>query len=266
MMQNSKRRKWVLIRGLARGQKHWGEFAEALQAEYPQDEFLFLDLAGNGSRFQEKSAASISMALLDLRRHYHLPVDGKYHLVSISMGSMVALEWFKQFPNEIEHVFCINTSSRFSPFFKRLKFESMFTLAKAIFLSVEEREKLILRLTSNHPEMRKKYEELFIQESLQHPVQIKNFFLQLWSASQYHPPKKNEVEGRRLHFLVSRYDRLCDFSCSQALAQNYQSNLSTHEQAGHDLPLDDESWLRDQIRATLDSISKVHSNTNPRGL
>ena len=51
---------WVLLRGLARESRHWGEFPRLLQQALPAgDEVLALDLPGNGSRWRERTPASV---------------------------------------------------------------------------------------------------------------------------------------------------------------------------------------------------------------
>ncbi|KGF78004.1 hydrolase, partial [Massilia sp. JS1662] len=39
---------WVLMRGLTRESGHWGTFMGKLQARFPDDRIVALDLPGNG--------------------------------------------------------------------------------------------------------------------------------------------------------------------------------------------------------------------------
>jgi len=48
---------WILLRGLTRETRHWGEFPARLQHEGAR--VLALDLPGNGRLYRERSPASV---------------------------------------------------------------------------------------------------------------------------------------------------------------------------------------------------------------
>src|SRR5690554_4657129 len=63
---------------------------------------------------------------------------------------------------------------------------------------------------------------------------------QLTAASTFKPTSPPPAMPTLI--LTSLADRLVDWRCSQALAQHWQCPLVCHENAGHDLPLDDPDW------------------------
>ena len=89
---------WVLLRGLTREARHWGDFADQLARALPPSSpgatrVLALDLPGNGVFHQEASPASVA-AMADFARA-QLQARGlppPYRLVAMSLGGMVAAD------------------------------------------------------------------------------------------------------------------------------------------------------------------------------
>jgi hypothetical protein len=50
---------WVLLRGLMREQRHWGNFTQQFAQAHPHERIITLDFAGNGALYQQASATSI---------------------------------------------------------------------------------------------------------------------------------------------------------------------------------------------------------------
>ena len=57
----------VLLRGLVRGQHHWGTFLDQVKAQFPEQKVIAIDLAGNGERYKEQSPDNIKDAVKDIR-------------------------------------------------------------------------------------------------------------------------------------------------------------------------------------------------------
>jgi len=51
---------WVLLRGLAREARHWGDFPAVFRNEFPDADILTPDLPGNGRRFEEPSPTRVA--------------------------------------------------------------------------------------------------------------------------------------------------------------------------------------------------------------
>lgn len=238
----------VLLRGLLREQRHWGEFYPLLCQQYPQRQIICLDLAGNGERYQVQSPGSIREMVNDLRVQLRLhPIArDEIDLLAISMGGMIALEWMTSYPDEIHSAMLINTSVRpYAPFYHRLNWRQLPQIARALLSPPEVQEAIILQLTSNFPLQHQSVLAQWINWRKQYPVSRKNALLQLTAAARY---QARYSPTKPILLLASQQDQLVDVRCSQALATRWQVPLLLHPCAGHDLPLDAPHWLLDQIR------------------
>lgn len=231
---------WVLLRGLAREARHWGEFPRLLrEALPPGDEVLCLDLPGNGSRWRERSPASVPEMVAAARAQ----VQGRTPcmLVALSLGGMVALEWAAQAPEEVEGCVLINSSlGAFSPFWQRLRPGSYGPLLRALLPGpLPARERAIWNMTSAQP-VREDVLAQWVAYADSQPVSAGNVLRQLVAAARFRAPMRPPVP---VLVLVSRGDRLVAPACSRALAKAWELPLCEHPDAGHDLPLDDPRWI-----------------------
>jgi pimeloyl-ACP methyl ester carboxylesterase len=241
-------RRWVLLRGLARESGHWGAFAQAL-ARATGDQVLALDLPGNGTRFSERSPASVADLVEDCR-HRLAPSPAVTVVVAMSLGAMVALDWGRRAPHELAGCILVNTSAGgASPFWRRLQPRTYPTIARSLWpcTAIAAREAAVLRMTSNvqaHGGIVGQWTAL----AQAHPVSAPNALRQLWAAARYRAPRQRPPVP--LLLLASSADRLVHPSCSARLADRWQVPLHVHPWAGHDLPLDDPTWVLDQVVAS----------------
>ena len=101
----------VLLRGLTRESRHWGDFATLMRAQSSTLEVAALDLPGNGRLNAQASPASVAAMVAAYRTELHrrgLPPP--YHLLAMSLGAMVALAWAAEHPGELQGCILINTS------------------------------------------------------------------------------------------------------------------------------------------------------------
>ncbi|MCM2279857.1 MAG: alpha/beta hydrolase, partial [Oligoflexia bacterium] len=61
---------WLLLRGLAREQTHWGVFPSRLQSAFPGSRIRFLDLPGTGTEFNRDSPLTVGAIAADLRERW----------------------------------------------------------------------------------------------------------------------------------------------------------------------------------------------------
>ena len=240
---------WVLLRGLTRERGHWGPFVDALQASMPSVRVLALDLPGNGARCRERSPARVEAMTDAVRAELSgMGVKPPYRLLASSLGAMVAIDWAARHPREVTGAVLINTSlSRFSPLHHRLRpanYPALLALL-AGHGGVEGREATLLRLTSarpeGHPEAVGRWTAIFRER----PVTVGNALRQLLAAMRFRAPL--DPPPVPLTFLVGAGDRLVDPDCSRAIARAWRAPLIEHPWAGHDLPLDDEAWVVEQV-------------------
>jgi pimeloyl-[acyl-carrier protein] methyl ester esterase len=238
-------KKWVLIRGLIRSKYHWGSFAEKLKKELNSEEVECVELAGNGYLSDQLTPDNINQALLELQMQVKFDRDS-YGIIGISLGGMLAAQWAQMNPKEVSHLVLINSSSKLSPFYKRLNPAQYGGIIKNLALhNSADIEKFILNATSNKKENWLPILKDYTEFQQKHPVSLNNFIQQLKLAAQVDfsvIPKSHNL------ILTSKADRLVHHECSQKIAEAWHCTIKYHETAGHDLPLDDANWVIQSIK------------------
>jgi pimeloyl-ACP methyl ester carboxylesterase len=239
---------WVLLRGLTREKRHWGDFPEILKRECSGAEVYTIDLPGNGGLNAQESPLRVSEMAESCRHQLReLGIAPPYYVLAMSLGAMVAVAWATRNPDEIGGCVLINTSLRpFSPFHHRLRPQNYLKLASLLLPGCDAhyRESVILQITSNRPIAPEKL-AAWSDYARQNPVSSRNALRQLLAAVRYQPPSAKPLPP--VLVLCSAQDRLVDARCSRTLAARWQSAFAEHLSAGHDLPLDDAPWVAEQI-------------------
>ena len=238
--------RWVLLRGWAREARHWGEFPAQLKTAFPDAEVSTPDLPGNGARHAERSPASVSSMVDFLGRKGN---GEKLHLLGLSLGAMVCVDWARRYPEEIAGCVLVNTSLRpFSPFHQRLRpVNYPAILGFLMEQNAQRREAGILSLTSAGATG--ELAQAWAGYANEHPVARANVLRQLLAAARYEAPR--EKPAPPVLVLSGARDRLVDPRCSQALAQRWNVPVVVHPSAGHDLTLDDGPWVAAQAARWL---------------
>ncbi|MGE4133673.1 MAG: alpha/beta fold hydrolase, partial [Bdellovibrionales bacterium] len=104
---------WILLRGLSREVGHWGSFVEDFSKRFPDQPVLAIDLPGFGEFRSEVSPSSIQDIMTRVRAHAlaRAPSQSRFAILALSLGGMVAMEWLRSRPEEIERCILVNTSS-----------------------------------------------------------------------------------------------------------------------------------------------------------
>jgi len=244
---------WVLLRGLMREARHWGEFPALLRAQLPDAEVTTLDLPGNGRWYRLHSPSSVEQMAEWCRSELAARgIAPPYHLLGLSMGGMVALAWGSTYPQELCACVLINSSlGRFDPFYRRLRPRAYPVLPTLIAGNPEQQERAILRLTSRRGDAQAGILEAWLAYRRECPVSRRNALRQLLAAARYRAPAR--APAMPVLVLASALDGLVDPRCSRQLAGRWKAALAVHPAAGHDLPLDDPSWVARQVRDWLAS-------------
>ena len=240
----------LLIRGLSREQRHWGAFRPML-ATAINNPVLSYDFAGCGELYQQRSPCNISALRQSIRQQWQQqPGIGKQvHLVALSLGGMLAIDWAAQFPAEVASVSLINSSAGgLSPFYRRLRWQNYPLIFRSLLGAAPQRERLILRLSSARAQVQQDLIPVWQLWQQQRPVSKANALRQLLAASRFRLPT---TLGCPLLVLSSLGDTLVDASCSAALAGYFNAEHKQHPWAGHDLALDDPNWLCQQLAAFI---------------
>lgn len=249
---------WILLRGLTRERRHWGDFPQTLQRECSGATVCCIDLPGNGSLNGQTSPSQVPAMAKHCRAQLgELGLAPPYFLLAMSLGAMVAIDWANRHPAELAGCVLINTSLRpFSPFYHRLRPGNYAPILR-MFLGRSDascREKAILHLTSSQPERPEKQAE-WAAYAEQNPVSPGNAWRQLLAAALYRAPSRRPTPP--LLVLGSARDRLVNPACSRQLAQRWGTAYAEHPTAGHDLPLDDGPWVAGQIRCWQEKLGGV---------
>lgn len=244
---------WVFLRGLSRESRHWGDFIEQFQLGIPDSEVVSLDLPGNGLLNQQRSPLHVEAMVSHCRTQLaSRGVKPPFHVLALSLGGMVAVAWSEAYPQEISATVLVNSSMRpFNPFYERLLPANYQALLKLSLLggTSEKCERIILRLTSNHPDER----VLPYWISLRHerPVSRYNALRQLIAAARFSAAAVKRIVPTLV--LGSEHDHLVSVECSKTMAQYWHCALHIHPTAGHDLPLDDGPWITKHVFTWLNN-------------
>jgi len=245
---SNKVKTWVLLRGLTREHRHWEDFPEKLQRCFPGTQVITPDLPGNGDHADVISPSSIRDMMLFLRKDIASTIaSGPVHIIALSMGAMVAIEWMKSYPQECAASVLINTSLKgISPFYHRLRPENYYRILYSLLAGNSDgREKTILQMTSNIYPNTEQLLQRWVFYAEENTVLPANALRQLLAASRYRSPRvKPDVP---ILLLSSKNDKLVNSKSSVSLAQNWLLPIETHLLAGHDLPLDDGDWVCQKI-------------------
>ncbi|MFZ6735278.1 alpha/beta fold hydrolase [Undibacterium sp. Ji42W] len=241
---------WILLRGLMRESRHWGDFPARFQQAVEAERLLCLDFPGNGQLHAEHSLTMVD-AMAD-HCHLQLQVEGiaePVHVLAVSLGAMVALAWADKYPNDMQRMVLINTSvAPHNPFYHRLRPSNYPALITTmLFGSNMQRENLILHITSNlqTAEQAKEIITRWTAYAQEMPISVGNILRQLLAAMRFRaPPYSGKVP---LLLLAGEQDKLVNAACSRKLASLWHCPLYLHPTAGHDLPLDDADWVMQQV-------------------
>ena len=244
---------WLLLRGLTRESGHWGDFLPQMQQAFPHAQINSLDLAGSGVFYSQTSPKTISEITREVRQHAQDNgwLQSKVTLLTLSLGGMVAWEWMQQYPNDINGAALMNSSlASVNPFYQRLRWQSYGKLAQIICQSdCYKRELAIVKLVSNLEEQYEKVAAEWGEIQRLRPVSKQNALRQIIAAANYTPSLAKPIPPVLL--LNGLGDRLVSPACSQAISQRWSLPLVSHPWAGHDLCLDDATWVIEQLRQWL---------------
>jgi pimeloyl-ACP methyl ester carboxylesterase len=244
---------WILLRGLMREQRHWGTFPASLARALPGAVIVTPDLPGNGTRHAHDSATRVAAMVESCRQElFTRGIPAPYHLLALSLGGMVAVEWASRYPQEIVRCVLINTSMRpFNPFYQRLRWQNYGALLRQLLLGDQSsQEALILRLTSRrHADGNPALLADWLNYQQQYPVSRRNALRQLLSAARYRAPASRPAMP--VLVMAGAQDQLVDHRCSQRLARAWQADCLIHGEAGHDLPLDEGEWVAQSVARWL---------------
>lgn len=252
---------WLLLRGLVREQRHWREF-KSIFAQKTGARIYTLDHPGIGTESGRDCPYNVPAIMRDDRERFAnlqkevlaQTGDSNWALCSISLGSMVALQWASEYSNDFSKIVITNTSVKtLCTSFERFTLKSLLNVPKLFFNSDKfTRERTILSMTSNmHSQSSlNAIAQEYSQFSLEHSKFKKTGLAQLKAGSSFVIPENlYHSHNKNIKWLVlnSINDRLVNANCSKKIAKFLNAPIYFHEKAGHDLSLDDPNWMTDTI-------------------
>lgn len=240
--------RWLLLRGLAREQRHFGSFPQTFERLVGQPT-LTMDLAGFGTQAERPSPTTIAAIVDELRARFlaeRAPGAGPWGIFALSLGGMVALDWAARYPGEWARVVVANTSAAdLSPPWERFSTTLWPRLPGLVTGEALARERAILAITSNNPAID---QEALARQWAAWADEVRprrrSFIRQLVAATRSRLPSSIEVP---VLVLTSRADRLVSWRCSERIAHRLGARLEVHDAAGHDLSLDAPEWICERI-------------------
>ncbi len=236
----------IMLRGLIREKRHWGDFIPQVRKSMPYANILFLDIPGAGEYNEVDTPQSIPKIVDFMRKDYIKRVTETNklptHLLAISLGAMIGSNWLQRYPDDFEKALLINTSFKgFCSLDERFKLKNVGTFVQIPFVSDYRKEKLIVQVISNKKDNYDKVAKEWAKIRKDAPVSFINTVRQLYAASRFKP--KKEKPSTPIKLLASLGDRLVDPVCSEAIHKKWKVPIAYHPTAGHDMALDAPDWM-----------------------
>ena len=246
----------LLLRGLAREARHWGDFVDLLESRDGIGRVMCLDLPGVGTELARTTAVQVGPIVDELRTRWTAAkdgIEGDWAVLGISFGGMIGLDWCCRHPEDFKGLIVGNTSAsnlglpheRMTP--KAMKHVVKSNLEKDPF----KREKIVLEIVSNDPKKRAQVAKAWGRIAKESPIRRGTFMRQLIAAASYRCPDSCPVP---MLILASPGDRFVDVRCSERLAARIGGRLEYHPTAGHAISLDAPEWVAEKATHWLKEL------------
>lgn len=245
---------WLMLRGLAREQRHWGDFPQSFMTGVPDAKVHLLDLPGAGTEFERTCPSTVPAIMEDLRQRWTVlkaENPGPWGLLGVSLGGMVAMQWCADHPDDFKRLVLVNSSARnLSAPHRRMGLSALPRLAMTLVdKDPVARERRVLGvITRLNPEEIDRVAREWAAYSQDRPISPRAAITQLLAAARFRAPLRITTP---LLVLAGARDVLADPMCAYRLSRHFSAPLHVHPAAGHDLPLDDPTWISKQVQNWL---------------
>ncbi|WP_158587190.1 alpha/beta fold hydrolase [Motilimonas pumila] len=244
----------VLLRGLFREQRHWGEFTQLLQQSQSGCDVIAIDTLGNGQVAHRRSPLDIETyadhIMAELASYQGRPII----LIGLSLGGMIALACPHRGTLPLQHIIAINSSCNMSPWYQRFHIEKVLM---GLWQAWRWRERdqdtslieaAILRFTTLSQHRNQRLLQRWSQYRKQNRAPISHLIRQLYAALRFTFVPSDNVT---VSFIAASQDQLVNPECSQNMAKRQGSQVHFIEAAGHDAGLDQPQALCQVIAGIL---------------
>ena len=245
---------WLLLRGLAREQRHWGAFPKLLEGVRAGDTVHTLDLPGAGTERDRLAPLTVGALADDVRARWlalQRANPGPWGLLGVSLGGMVSLAWVGAYPDDFERVVIVNSSAGdLSKPWHRMSVGVFAGVVRSIGQrDAVSREQRVLAMTTTLPRAeRDALAREWAGYTVDRPMQRPNVARQILAAMRFRSPAEIRVP---MLVLSGAGDELTHPSCPRAIAKRYGARIEVHPSAGHDLGTDAGEWMAERIHAWI---------------
>lgn len=242
----------VLVRGLLREAGHWHFLVGALKELEPDLRIYTPNVPGNGDLYKETSPVQIEQMLYAVIEQ--LPSDiGRYHIIAISMGSMLGSCWAHQVPQNVASLTLINPSfARFSPINERFNLKEIPRLLISKLHGSQAFERTILNLTYPNHVLNPSILSYHLALNEKHPVKFSNALRQLFAAARFAGPEKSPSCPTQV--ITSSDDKLVNSLAGKRIAEAWQVAHIPFDSDAHDLPADSPTELAQYLLHWLKKV------------
>ncbi len=252
---------FILVRGLGRESKHWGDFPEQLESKAPHILVKCVDLPGTG----ENLAMSSPMTMRGLSEFVRSEAEYtktkmklgaiKTFILAPSLGGMIAVDWMANYPKDLSGAILINTSfGSWSAFWQRLQPQSYRHILQIVLKEKDAlaRESEVVKMVSNDRGMFSTHARKWAKVFAARPIHISTILRQLLAARDFAPSRLKL--GAPILLLNSAQDHMVNPQCSDVIQKTWDCPMFTHPWAGHDIPLDDPNWVIEKTVLWYESL------------
>lgn len=243
---------WLLLRGLSREKRQWGRFPRVLETRLRGSKAHLLDHAGIGAAQHRVAPSTVEGMVDDLRDRFRrlrdAHPDGRWGILGVSLGGMVALSWLARYPGDFAVGVVVNSSAaNLSTPLARLRPANLPQLLR---VAREKdpvlRELRLLDLTTARHGQNTDIATEWAGYLAETPLAPGAFVRQLIAGMRFRAPRHLT---HPVLFVSGAADRFVDPACTDRLAARFEAAHEVHPTAGHDLPLDEPEWLAERLEA-----------------
>ncbi|GMQ46569.1 alpha/beta fold hydrolase [Vibrio sp. 10N] len=243
----------VLVRGLLREAGHWHLMVDALKRLDNELLILTPNVPGNGCLYHETSPMQIELMLEPLLEQLPSHIE-RYHVVAISMGSMLASHWAHLYGDKVASLTLINPSfARYSPIHQRFNLRAIPKLLSAKLQGRRAFEKAILDITFPDHVTNPSILAYHLALNSKHPVKFCNAIRQLIAAAKFVGPSLPPRCPTQV--ITSKHDKLVRSQAGQAVANGWNVHHRSFYSDAHDLPADSPTELADYLYQWLKKLN-----------